>query len=378
MIEIRDRFKQEGGVSLFLVIFAALLMSIITISFIQLMISDQQQATASDLSQSAYDSAQAGVEDAKRVLLMSQTCGTSTTSLCNRVKTAINSGDCNTVSLALTGVSGGGETMVRQSTSDGAALLQQAYTCVKITPDTNDYAVPGVRANESVIVPLKSKSAFDRVKVGWFSSEDVSGAPTVNLPTFAPDLPRVGAQWTSTMPSILRAQLMQTGPNFDLSDFDDTGNARTLFLYPTSTGLNQFNYNLDGRQSSVMSPQLVRCNTSFVVSTYACTATLLLPNPAGGNAGNRANAFLRLAPLYNNASVQVELFSGGTQVKFDGVQPEIDSTGRANSMFRRVVTRVELNADASYPQAAVDLNGNLCKNFTITDKVGGYSNSCTP
>ena len=59
-----NNFKQ-GGVSIFAVIAACILAAVIMGSFIRLAIRDQGQSSMQDISQSAYDSAQAGVEDAK-------------------------------------------------------------------------------------------------------------------------------------------------------------------------------------------------------------------------------------------------------------------------------------------------------------------------
>lgn len=87
---------ERGAVSIFIVIFAALLMTIVTIGFVRIMVNDQSQATNSDLSQSAYDSALAGVEDAKRALLQYQTiCATGTVAECNAATAGVSSSVCN-------------------------------------------------------------------------------------------------------------------------------------------------------------------------------------------------------------------------------------------------------------------------------------------
>jgi hypothetical protein len=58
---------------------------------------------------------------------------------------------------------------------------------------------------------------------------------------------------------------------------------------------------------------------------------------------------MRLTSIYNKASFQVEMLnSGGAIIPFDGVQPKVDSTGRANDSFRRVESRIEF-VDPNFP-----------------------------
>lgn len=65
MKEINKSLSKKGVASLYVVIFATILFGVITLSFIRIILSESQQTGNDDLSQSAYDAAMAGVEDAK-------------------------------------------------------------------------------------------------------------------------------------------------------------------------------------------------------------------------------------------------------------------------------------------------------------------------
>lgn len=386
---------QRGAVALFVVVFTTLLMTIVTVSFVQLMTKDQSQATANDLSQSAYDSARAGVEDAKRLLLLSQACsnGTAPSSVnCALVVASLTPAagqtqtSCDTLVKAGLVTSSNNETMIQQQVGD--RQLDQAYTCVKVATNTADY-LGQLQPYESVLIPLKGTQAFNRVVLSWFSDKDIS-SQTNNLTLTFPSqsgevsLPPTGVRWPYTTPALMRTQLIQVGSSFKLSDFNDStgggSNANTLFLYPSQTGSSTKDFALDARYTPPASPQPVLCRSSLAGGGYACSVTLTLPNPVNGGPGTRT-AFLHLLAMYNQAHFRVQLQDGaGTMVKFANVQPEVDVTGRANDLFRRVVSRVELRGNVAYPYAELDVQGNLCKNFSVTSRTSDYRNTttCTP
>ena len=82
-------------------------------------------------------------------------------------------------------------------------------------------------------------------------------------------------------------------------------------------------------------------------------------------------AFLRLTPIYNRASFKIELLNNGKVVNFNGVQPSVDSTGRANDQFRRVQSRIEFS-DPNFPVPDFSVQTEdqakpVCKNFWVTN-----------
>lgn len=383
-----NKIKQLGSVSIFTVIFAALLIMIITMSFVAIMIQDQKQATDADLSQSAYDSAQAGVEDAKRALLLYQNiCESGTDSDCLALKTAINSDTnpgCNVSMLKLDDISDKVKEDGVKIQTGASSDLNQAYTCVKIDMDTSNY-LGTLSANDYDLVPLVGVSSFNKVKVEWFSAADISSQKDFSVSLQSDGTVPLLSQtnWPLNRPSVMQTQLIQYGSNgFNLDDFDNSvgsqSNTNTLFLYPVgSVGLSSYDFiNRDIRKSPTGSPLPVKCKNSLIDGGYACSATLTLPDPIGG--GDRT-AFMHIGALYNNTSFRISLYMDNELIDFNGVQPEIDSTGRANDLFRRVKVRVKLtDAVFPYPKAAVNVSDNLCKNFVITNDESYYQNSCTP
>lgn len=388
--------KEHGAVSLFVVIFATLLVTVVTVSFLRLMVHDQQQATANDLSQSAFDSAQAGVEDAKRALLRLQTACVESETDCASIKSdALSEWDeCNA---SLEGIVAVSDDEVKVQQTSGDSSLDQAYTCVKIDLQTDDF-LGALNPNESTIVPIVGTADVATIEVNWYSRDDLTVGSEdkydVDLVTPVSPLPLNDQDnWPDNRPSVFRVQLMQIGSNgFKLTDFDDIAgtesNANTVFLYPIgTTGVEKTSdpdtisfTGKDLRKSAVTGqPVGVSCSGNIDGGGYACRERITLPTPIGG--GTRT-AYLRVMPLYNSTHFSIVMRNSSDEiVPFDSVQPSIDSTGRANDYFRRIETRVELTDNTyPYPDYAVEVSGDFCKDFAVTDDLDDYqaNTDCQP
>lgn len=367
-----NKLQQRGGVSLFIVIFTTLIVTIVTVSFTQIMIRNQQQATANDLSQRAYNSALAGVEDAKRTLVaMQKACSGGSSEQCNNLRQAVASQDCDTLDQA--GIEGMSQNGAYQETTVGNPSDNQAYTCVKIDTKTENYE--GVlKADESTVVPLFGANEFDRVKVTWFTHDD-SGQDdadqTVRLYNApSPVLPPQSA-WGSQTPPIMRAQYIPG--SVSTSQLDDR--AKTAFLYPFANlpGTSQIVLAGDDRRNpGNATPSPINCEPQYTTAAGACSAELRVPDET-------AKAYLQLTALYNGTHFTIELYDGNTRIDFDGVQPKVDSTGRAADLFRRVVARVKVSGvSLPYPNASVTTKGDFCKDFSLRDSDGNtYQPSTT-
>ena len=385
-----SKFKR-GGISMFLVVIVGSLVALMVASFMRLVVRDQSQASNLDLSQSAYDSAQVGVEDAKKFMdLYSSNCANGfdvSTPECVQMRDSLNSTQCNAI--VNFGKANPQEEVKVQtsSTTTGDADLSQAYTCLKVTKNTDDF-LGKVSPGASKIVPLRGVSDdVRRIRLSWHSKEDMTTDGDISLErVVGSDTALVdAAAWNSELnrPAVIKAQFfgynasIQTLDQLDGNFSTDGNGLDEQIYYPASSSTiaasNRSALSTTRRQDGDSSGTLkrlsmVKCAQNLNSATYACSVTVDL----GHNVQRSDAAFVRLTPIYKAANFKVELLNASDQVvQFDGVQPKVDSTGRANDQFRRVESRIEFD-DQNFPvpdfaMQLEDGSSALCKNFWVTN-----------
>lgn len=374
-----SRAGESGAVAIFTVIFFLLLVSVITLGFVRIMLQEQSQAVDNDLSQSALNSAQAGVEDAKRVVKW-YTNNCPGNAACTAYEAALNSTSCNAIYGSMTiknkvpGFTVVGDGV--QVSSDPE--FNQVYTCLTISMNSPKLA-GNLSEGKSEIIPLRATGAFNRVKIRWYSTKDTGGVNvTVNtLPLTTPLLARTS--WPSSKPPIMRTQLISHPENSTGTFAQQDVTSKTRFLYPfESLATTQDRFSSDvGGENTQLSPTLTSCSDVPRGGEYYCEADMYLNLLSGVYNGGAMN-YLRLNTIYKNSDYQIELFNGLTPVNFMGVQPIVDVTGRANDVFRRV--QVGIRADVGdYPENALESAQQICKKFSVTNNPADFNElNCAP
>ncbi len=370
------RNKQKGAAAIFVVVFFAILIGIITLSFFRIVNQDQQLSLNNDLSQSAHDSAQAGVEDSMRAIAVYENCraaaaqGDATAASCveefESETGALDKKDCKAIKKISSkigiDVADDNEVKVQASATEDAEL-NQAYTCVNIDYHTSD-VLASPENGQSVMYELKPSNAepFDKIKILWDDPSRNKGHNYALEPLSSMRLPRAASDWNK--PPILRAQLIYV-PNTNISLPNLQNDTWSVFLYPTSGTVGDNNYSpVQARQVPKADlPKDIPCHGIKEDARYSCGVTFT--NLTAGTATGRY--FLRLGSFYANADVKIQMLkNNGSVVSFDGVQPAVDVTGKANNVFRRIQTRVEPKSEPQIP-AGLDFStsDSLCKIFRV-------------
>jgi len=379
---------ERGFVSLFTVIFFMLLITIITVGFWRIMAIEQRQSLDNDLTASANAAAQSGIEDAKRAIIKYNSLSNGDP-LKAQLEAALTSSECD----ALTGNNSIRTALNLNSSGSVNTQLNQYYTCLSVNLNTPDY-IGDASNGKSEFIPLVTEDGhqFSEISVSWHLASPTVGKDGDGQPArYAPGLllpPVTGGvnSWSSQgYPAYLRVQLYgYPEGNFGRAKMDQQ--THTIFLVPNTSsnaaavgsttpvnfetvdprGTDQNKINLVGVKCSDTPPNLP-------VGTYACTARLELPT---GQPSTSNNYYLRVTPVYSSTHFRLQLFQGSNVVNFSGVEPLIDSTGRASDVFRRVQSRVRLDNLNNLPEYNVESAGDICKNMQVSDGSYYQPNNC--
>lgn len=372
---------KKGVASLYVVIFATILFGVITLSFIRIILSESKQSSNDDLSQSAYDSALAGVEDAKIAVNRYYQCINNGGNLNSCGFDTLFGGDCDDFKLKeYLGYDYEGEVLIQESNSNNS---DQAYTCTILSNIVSDYRSTLTSDTRTRVVPLgigaTSLSQVKTIEFRWYS--EINGTEFKNLNHNG----TLAEANQSTTPPTISLTLLKTPANFSIDDFNNSTslNYSTMVLLPSDasdgsavTALSQNDISLAGNSDKTSSGAPV-ANTPYRVqcthSEFACTLTLgTSTSPLSFDAGG--NAILIVSLPYGDTVTDFAVTlrnASGDIIPFENVQVSVDSTGRANQLLRRVESRLD-PADTffPYPQYEVELTGtddeSLLKYYWIT------------
>lgn len=411
-----NKFK-EGAASFYIVAFSTLILMIVAISFAAVIISEVERTSNDDLSQSAYDSALAGIEDAKLAYFNYQNClmqeksaGSTTegTVSCDEILGYMDQAnsdldECEMVWRIL----GKSETVngdVVEVTNGVNNNMQQATTCVAMIDELSDYRGTLSASNMVDVIKLSFAEGISANDIGsmslrWFSRDDAvkalgssddsklvykAGFPALSVPVAAPP--------------VVSLTVLQTGREFTMDSFnqinDDQTNRGTLYFTPEVGSSLENNIERTALAKSndktvQNNPYNVGC-TEYVndIEEFACSVVVELPKPVGGVRGEDTFEVIISMP-YGQPSTEfmLEFYcedgsscgtetitseSGASVAKMKGVQLKVDSTGRANDLYRRVETRLKNKNDLALsvmgPLELLDSGDNtgLTKNLTVT------------
>ena len=440
---------RKGAASFYIVAFATLILMIIATSFAAIIISEVTRTSNDDLAQSAYDSALAGVEDAKLAFYNYKNCVASGADIkepepgqektCSAIRWFVEeannrNGDeegielgsengntnnqdiimtssglgyntCDMVSLVLGRKSLGSDesTQIIESNIAGNNMMQ-AYTCVKMATSLRDYRTTLSSSQQMRVVRVKfdgiDASKIKTVRLSWFldSDADFKKFRYSNFVNGKVVYPSTSVEVRPATPPTVYLGMMQTSSEFNINDFDVTRGNQTNrgMLYLTPSGEKKNNeevtaglsgqttyepgYNAGLGKNHIGSEGFLKSNDKTAwdaagnykpnkpyavycpenAGGYACVVDIDIPEPIGGNRNNDTFVFVAGLPYGEPpTTIDMEFYCADGETcnphleelgedsdeknlaYLDSVQIKIDSTGKANDLFRRVEARLE-------------------------------------
>ncbi len=353
--------NQQGLVSITVSLIIMMIITLVVSSFALIVRREQRRTLDRQLSTQAFYAAEAGIADAQSALQA------------GLITNDINqcSGNGSFVDIVNTAYS---NTNGSNNISDNVS-----YSCVLINKNLLNYVKHGVRPEDgSFVASIKANSPINSLRISWQNNDDTQ-------------ITNYNANYTLT-PNIDGPMLRVTiFPGFNgqaLSKATINSSAHTMFLYPNTGGQNpspsgDINYlGSDGGVNST-SPEQGQFVDGNCNPSNRSTADDFFECNVNINGLSANEYYVVVQPLYKTAKVSLTAYNGtDNRLTLPGGQAEIDVTGKAADVLRRVKVRVPVDGGVNigdfkglFPDAAISTKQDLCKRIELTGN-NSYVDNC--
>lgn len=348
---------QQGIVSILLTVFVLIVLSLVVLAFSQNTRREQRQALDRQLSTQAYYAAESGINQTIDKIRRGELTQLKSDKCSNNTAESLDSN---------TGTGG-----------------QNAFTlqCVLYDRAPAVLRYSNVDTTKGEFFSMKTvANDLNHIKISWTRSEggngNYSGCSSVSsvasLPANAGD-PTV----TNCSAGLLRVMLIPAAFNNPNSRENLYNQSQTIFLRPTRNAS-------DATAQVPYEPHSVGADSQGKIIPAKCSSNgrcevTVLGLPSG------TNVYMQVRSIYYSNAVDVYGYNvTNNPVNFDDAQAEVDVTGKASDVLRRVQIRMPLYEDYVAPANVLDVMNGLCKRLGVYPTVpelsagggvAGYANN---
>lgn len=321
--------NQQGIVSILVTMIIMIVLTLIVTGFAQLARREQRAALDNQLNSQAFYAAESGVNDARRA----------------------RSDGFNGEKTSCQADSSSPFPSLRSNNVSADGLIQ--YSCLLIKSRL-PFTLHQVSTDSSRIVPMNAYSsagALTNVESMTFTWTGNSGS---GMPATAPSaLPTQTGWGGSDRIGMLRVDVIPIPGSLSSSNLSN--GMMTFFAYP---------------QSGATPGQVAYGSGNGSIASASCSGGECKVTLTGLTAVANARYYVRLKALYNSITVRTSIMdSSGNSLLIEGSQAEIDSTGKANDVLKRIKVRVDDGTETSgmdnFPEYPLESKNSICKKLEV-------------
>lgn len=320
--------NEKGFASIVIALVMIIILALVTVGFAQLARREQRDALNKQLANQAYFAAESGINDVVKALpaLVAQQASIDPTKCL----------DTSQFSLS--------------PTINSAHGVSYSCVLVNLKPPNIQYSnVPA--GSERHILFSTEPSPLNSLTVSWGSADgNTTPRSGTGFPPLVPPSDQPSNKWGDS-PAVLEVSL--TPMPAVSSNASLVANTFTVYLYPSSTaGGVVFNTGSQGQVTN---------GGCHGTGTYTCSATI-----SGIPASVNGKYLIRIGDYYNTSNISITGQTPTGKASFIG-QTQIDVTGKAQEVLKRIQVRVPNTASYDLPHNSIEVQSG-CKRFT-TDPV---------